>query len=93
MTEYLDEKQLEDFLRESKKVLKKDGKLITTIISNKGLGWLYIFLAKTLKKINKYDYSEKQISNYLKKKEFNHVQIIKLNSWLGVPWAYLIKAK
>lgn len=93
MTEYLDKNQFENFIKESKKVLKKNGKLITTVISNKGLGWLYIFFAKTIKGINKYYYSEKQITNSLKEKEFNSVQIIKLNSWLGIPWAYLIIVK
>jgi len=93
MTEYLNEKQLEDFLKESRKVLKKDGKLITTIITNKGLGWLYIFLAKRLKNINKYNYSKKQIANYLKNQELNSVHIIKLNSWLSIPWAFLVVTK
>jgi len=90
MTEYLNEEQLEGFLRESKNVLKKKGVLITTIISNKGLGWIYTFLAKKIKGIDKYGYSEMKIKSCLKEKSFDDNGMIKLNSWLGISWACFI---
>jgi len=93
MTEYLDENQLEKYLKESKKVLKKEGKLITTIISNRGLGWFYVILAMFIRKIRKYGYKNEAIRYKIEKSGFKKINLIKLNSWLGVPWAYLIIAK
>lgn len=93
MTEYLDEGQLSGFFTESKKVLKDDGMLITTVISKYGLGFVYITLAKILKGTDKYNYHKKQIVAKLKEAGFADIEIIRLDSWLYVPWAYMAIAQ
>jgi SAM-dependent methyltransferase len=93
MTEYLDGEQLDGFFVESKKVLRDSGKLITTVVSKYGLGFLYITMARMLRGIDKYNYHKKQIIEKLKKAGFADVEIIRLDSWLFVPWAYLVIAK
>jgi len=93
MTEYLDEEQLSGFFTESKKVLKDNGMLITTVISKYGLGFVYITMAKLLRGINKYYYHPGEIIKKLKATGFSDVKIIKLNSWLHVPWAYMVVAE
>ncbi|GAF72008.1 unnamed protein product [marine sediment metagenome] len=93
MTEYLDEEQLSVFFAESKKVLKDDGTFITTVISKYGLGFVYITMAKLLRGINKYYYHPGEIIKKLKAAGFSDVKIIKLNSWLRVPWAYMVVAE
>jgi len=93
MTEYLDEEQLSFFFADSKKVLKDDGMLITTVISKYGLGFVYITMAKLLRGINKYYYHPREIIKKLKTTGFSDVKIVKLNSWLSLPWAYMAVAK
>jgi cyclopropane fatty-acyl-phospholipid synthase-like methyltransferase len=93
MTEYLDGQQLQEFFNEARKVLKDDGRLITTIISKYGLGWLYITAAKMIRGINKYNYTGKRVTDMLKGAGFTDIEIINLNSWLYVPWAYLVIAR
>lgn len=93
MTEYLDEEQLSGFFTESKKVLKDDGMLITTVISKYGLGFVYITLAKILRGTDKYNYHKKQIVAKLKEAGFADIEIIRLDSWLFIPWAYLVIAR
>ena len=93
MTEYLDEEQLSVFFAESKKVLKDDGTFITTVISKYGLGFVYITMAKLLRGINKYYYHPREVIKKLKATGFSDVKIIKLNSWLHVPWAYMVVAE
>jgi ubiquinone/menaquinone biosynthesis C-methylase UbiE len=92
MTEYLDGQQLQEFFNEARKVLKDDGRLITTIISKYGLGWLYITAAKMIRGINKYNYTGKRVTDMLKGAGFTDIEIVNLNSWLYVPWAYLVVA-
>jgi cyclopropane fatty-acyl-phospholipid synthase-like methyltransferase len=92
MTEYLDSRQLQAFFAESKKVLKSDGKLITTVIANQGLGFLYVTGAKIVKGINKYCYKRKTTVDMLKRAGFENVRVVLLNSWCFVPWAYLVIA-
>lgn len=92
MTEYLKKDDLLLFLKESLKVLKPRGKIITTIISDTGLGKLYTFLAKKIKKIDKYCYSSKDVIKFLAKAKFKNIEIIKLNSWFSIPWAFLVIA-
>ena len=93
MTEYLDEEQLSAFFTESKKVLKNDGRLITTVISKYGFGFIYITMAKMLRGIEKYNYRKKQIIKKLKGAGFTNIQIIRLNSWLCIPWANMVVAE
>jgi hypothetical protein len=93
VTEYLDEEQLSGFFEESKKVLKTNGKLITTLVCPYGLGVMYIVLAKFLRGISKYNYRKKQVVRELKNTGFKSIRIIDLNSWLHVPWAYLVIAQ
>ncbi len=93
MTEYLDSGQLDAFFAESKKVLKENGQLITTIISRYGMGFIYVTLAKILKGINKYNYLPKDVIIKLENAGFNNIKIIRLNSLLSVPWAYMVIAQ
>jgi len=93
ITEYLDEEQLSSFFMESKKVLKDDGMLITTVIPKYGLGFVYITMAKLLRGINKYNYGKQEVCDRLHEAGFTDVSIVNLTSWLGVPWAYLVIAQ
>jgi len=92
MTEYLNQKQLNVFFSQARLVLRENGQLITTIISKYGFGWLYITAAKIIRGISKYNYNKKQVADMLKTAGFNEIEIINLNSWLDIPWAYLVKA-
>ena len=93
MTEYLNLEQIAAFMGEAKKVLNNNGRLITTVISNWGFGFVYVSLAKLVKGIDKYYYSEKNIIVELKRAGFSNISIIRLNSWFGVPWAYMVIAE
>jgi ubiquinone/menaquinone biosynthesis C-methylase UbiE len=93
MTEYLDEKQLSDFFVESKKILKNSGMLTTTVISKYGFGFVYIIMAKLLRGITKYNYHEKWVIEKIKEAGFAKIQIVRLNSRLYIPWAYMIVAE
>jgi len=93
MTEYLSPEQLEKFFAESKRVLNNNGRLITTVISAYGWGFVYITLARVLKGISKYGYRTKQVIEKLKEAGFTDIRIITLNARLFLPWAYLVIAK
>jgi len=93
MTEYLNEKELVAFFKESNKVLARNGKLITTIIAPSGFGSIYVFMAKMIKGINKYTYSEIVICKLLQTCGFNKIKIIPLNGFLMLPWAFLVIAE
>lgn len=88
MTEYLDFSEITDFISQSLKQLNSDGIFVTTIITNKGLGWLYIKLAR-IKGIEKYCYSEKQIRKIVD--ENSNITITPLNTILGIPFASLVQ--
>ncbi|MGD0078503.1 MAG: methyltransferase domain-containing protein [Sedimentisphaerales bacterium] len=92
MTEYLEERQLQQFFSEAKKTLKDNGRLITTVISKGGFGFLYIAAARTIRGIVKYNYSRKQVLDMLKEAGFADIKIINLNSWFYIPWAYVVVA-
>jgi len=93
MTEYLNEGQLAAFFAESKKALDSNGRLITTVISRYGFGFIYVTAAKVLRGINKYNYHKKRIIEKLKEAGFTNINIIHLDSWLCIPWAYMIIAE
>jgi SAM-dependent methyltransferase len=93
MTEYLNPEQLIAFFRQAKKTLKDNGSLMSTIISRHGFGFLYIKAAKLLRGISKYNYDKNKVCEMLREAGFTGVEIINLNSWLGIPWAYLVIAK
>ncbi len=90
MTEYLNEFELKDFMRQGIEILNPQGTFATTVIANKGLGWIYIKLA-LVKGIHKYCYSEKLIMGMLEEKD--KVVIVPLNTVLNIPFAFLIKVK
>jgi len=93
MTDYLNPDKLSTFFAESKKVLKPSGKLMTTIISRYGFGFVYIHLARTVRKIDKYNYNKTEITEKLKQAGFTSIEIINLTTWLKVPCAYLTIAE
>ncbi len=93
MTEYLNPEQLSTFFRQARIAIKQGGELVTTIVSKNGFGCLYITAAKFLRGINKYNYDKKQIEVKLTEAGFKEISIVNLNSWFGIPWAYLVMAK
>lgn len=93
MTEYLDGQQLQKFFSAARKVLKDDGKLMCTVISKCGFGFLYVTAAKKIRGIDKYNYTRKYVRDTLKEAGFADIEIINLSSWLNIPWAYLVIAQ
>jgi ubiquinone/menaquinone biosynthesis C-methylase UbiE len=93
MTEYLSPQQLKEFFKQVRVVLKENGEIVTTIISKNGFGCLYITAARMLRGVSKYNYSKKQVCDILREAGFKEISIVNLNSWLGIPWAYLVTAK
>ena len=89
MTDYLNRQQLQQFFNEARKVLKNDGRLITTIISK--YGFLYIAAAKMIRGIDKYNYTRKRTLDMLEKAGFTDIEIINLRRFY-IPWAYLVVA-
>ena len=90
MTEYLDEIQMGEFMRQSIKLLDSEGIFATTVIVNKGLGWIYITLAR-LKGIKKYCYSSKQIRNMIGAGKA--VRMIPLNTIFNIQFAVLVEVR
>jgi ubiquinone/menaquinone biosynthesis C-methylase UbiE len=92
-TDYLNRGKLQQFFCESKKVLKDGGKLMTTVIRLNGWGLIYLFLARFVRGVDKHACSTRGVIKMLRKAGFNEIDIVNLNSWLGVPWAYLVIAE
>lgn len=90
MTEYLNEAQMKAFVEQGSGLLDLHGVFATTVVVNRGLGWLYIALAR-LKGIKKYCYSQKQIRQMIS--EEKKVRIIPLNTILNIPFAVLIEVR
>ncbi len=93
MSEYLNPEQLSEFFKQARTVLKESGEFVTTIISKCGFGFLYITAAGLLRGVKKYNYSKRIVSDKLRAVGFKEISIINLNSWIGIPWAYLVIAK
>jgi SAM-dependent methyltransferase len=93
MTEYLNPEQLNVFFQQAKFAIKPGGELVTTIISKNGFGCFYITAAGLFRGVKKYNYSKREIIDKLKDAGFKEISIVNLNSWLGIPWAYLVTAK
>lgn len=90
MTEYLNETQMQEFVHQGVHQLERDGIFATTVIVNRGLGWIYIVLAR-LKGIKKYCYSLKQIRKMVGVEK--NVRMIPLNTILSIPFAVLVEVK
>lgn len=90
MTEYLNEAQMKAFMEQGIGLLDLHGVFATTVVVNRGLGRLYIALAR-LKGIKKYCYSQKQISQMIS--EEKKVRMIPLNTILNIPFAVLIEVR
>jgi ubiquinone/menaquinone biosynthesis C-methylase UbiE len=93
MTEYLNPEQLSVFFQQARIAIKQGGELVTTIVSKHGFGFLYITAAGLLRGVSKYNYSKREVSDKLRDAGFKEISIVNLNSWLGIPWAYLVTAK
>jgi ubiquinone/menaquinone biosynthesis C-methylase UbiE len=93
MTDYLNGENMQKFFCEAKKVLKEGGRLMTTTIRPNGWGLVYLFLARYWRGTDKYGCAKKRVVEKLKKAGFNEIQLINLNSWVGIPWACLVIAK
>ncbi len=90
MTEYLDESELKDFIQQGIELLNPNGIFATTVVADKGLGWIYIKLAR-IKGIQKYCYSEKKIREMIGRGK--QISIIPLNTVFNIPFAVLVKVK
>lgn len=87
MTEYLAPDELGQFIEQSVGALKPGGTFATTVILNRGIGWLYVTLAR-IKGIKKYNYS---INTVTKMASGKNIRITKLNSVLHIPFAFLLE--
>jgi ubiquinone/menaquinone biosynthesis C-methylase UbiE len=92
MTDYLNGENLQKFFCEAKKVLKEGGRLMTTTIRPNGWGLVYLLLARYWRGTDKNGCAKKRVIEKLKIAGFNDIQLINLNSWLGIPWACLVIA-
>lgn len=90
MTEYLSPVEMEEFITQGIHLLKPGGVFATTVIVNRGLGWLYIMVAR-IKGIQKYNYSEKQIKGMISADK--EITITQLRTILGIPFAFLIEVE
>lgn len=92
MTEYLSYKELEAFLVQGTDRLERGGILATTIILNRGLGKLYIFLAG-MKGIQKYNYSKSQILSMIRQLKNVKIRVTPLQTVMKIPFAVLLEIK
>lgn len=90
MTEYLDEQQMKEFMLQSIALLKPSGIFATTAILNRGLGRIYITLAR-MKGVRKFCYSIKALREMLG--EERKVRIVPLNTVFHIPFAVLIEVE
>ena len=93
MTDYLNGDELQEFFTEAKKVLNPGGQLITTTIRPNGWGLVYLALARYWRRVDKHGCAKKRVIEKLRKAGFAEIEMINLNSWLGIPWACLVTAK
>lgn len=92
MTEYLPPAEIKKFIEQSIELLDENGIFLTTVISNRGLGGVYIWLAR-MKGVKKYNYSNKQIKKIIDSKKGVKVKVIPLNTILRIPFAILLEVK
>ena len=90
MTEYLSYQEMQEFIEQGVALLEKGGKFTTTIILNKGLGWLYIMCAK-IKGIRKYNYTIGEIKSLIPDDSNLEYRIIPLKSIMKIPFAILLE--
>lgn len=90
MTEYLDELQMKKFMKQSIALLNHEGVFATTAILNRGLGRIYITLAR-MKGVRKFCYSVKKMEEMLE--EEGKARIVPLNTVLHIPFAVLIEVE
>lgn len=88
MTEYLDELQMKKFMRQSIALLNPEGVFATTVILNRGLGWVYIMLAR-MKGVRKFCYPIKKIEEMLGGEGKMHM--VPLKTVFHIPFAVLIE--
>jgi ubiquinone/menaquinone biosynthesis C-methylase UbiE len=93
MTEYLNPQQLSTFFHQARIATKHGGQLVTTIVSKCGFGFLYIAAAKMIRGTDKYNYTKKCVADMLKDAGFTDIEIVNLDSWLHIPWAYVVTAR
>lgn len=89
MTEYLSPEKLRAFFEQAHKVLKPNGTFITTVISDKGWGSFYVSMARSIRKIDKYNYGAEFVIDSLEKSGFIISRSAEINSFFKIPWAEL----
>lgn len=90
LTEYLNPKEMEEFIHGAMEILKPGGIFLATVILNMGMGKAYTFGAG-LKGINKYGYSVSDI--HVMSEDCGKVNFRRIDTYLGIPFATLLKIK
>ena len=93
MTDYLDIEKIGRFFTGAKSSLKDSGTLMVTFPDTYGLGFFYVKAARLIRGVEKYTHSKKKVIEKLHEAGFNRIEIVKLNSWLYLPWAYMTIAQ
>ena len=93
MTDYLDEAALGEFFGQAKAVLRPGGKLIATVIRRWGVGLPYVTAAKVIRGVDKYTYPRAKVIQLLRDAGFSEIELVGLNAWLGIPWAWAVVAQ
>lgn len=93
MTDYLNIAKIGRFFAEAKAVLKDGGKLMVTFPDTYGLGFFYVKAARLIRGVEKYTHNKRKIVEKLQETGFKSIEIVKLNSWLYLPWAYMTIAQ
>ena len=53
--------------------------------------WFFVYhRGEKIRGTDKYNYSKKRVADILKDAGFVDIEIINLDSWFHIPWAYLI---
>lgn len=93
MTDYLDGECLGSFFGQAKAVLRPRGRLIATVIRRWGVGLPYVTAAKVIRGVDKYTYARAQVIQLLQHAGFTEIDLIPLNAWLGIGWAWAVVAQ
>ena len=88
MSEYLSPDELQSFIEQSCSILDTNGIFATTIFLNRGMGLLYITLAR-IKRVKKFCYSERRVLDMIPKGYESNT--IPLRSVFGIPLAFLLE--
>lgn len=90
MTEYLDYKEMSEFILQGTSLLRPNGVFATTVIMNEGVGALYVKLAR-IKGVRKYNYSITEVEKITGGRY--SINVIPLPSVFNIPFSFLLEIK